>query len=131
MQQGQLEHVNLTVRDPRKTAAMLAELFGWKIRWEGPAMAGGYTVHVGTETGYVALYRPADPYMLAPATDKRAKDVVGALNHVAVTVDDLDGAEQRILAAGFETLNHGDYEPGRRFYFYDHDGVEYEVVSYH
>ncbi|MEM7190453.1 MAG: VOC family protein, partial [Pseudomonadota bacterium] len=23
-----------------------------------------------------------------------------------------------------------DYEPGRRFYFADHDGIEFEVVSY-
>jgi len=130
MQQGQLEHVNITVRDPQKTAAMLGELFGWTIRWEGPAMAGGYTVHVGTETGYVAVYKPADPDALIPADDARAKGIVGALNHVGITVDDLDAAEGRILAAGFETINHGDYEPGRRFYFYDYDGVEYEVVSY-
>lgn len=131
MQQGQFEHVNLSVPDPQRTATMLAELFGWAIRWEGPAMAGGYTVHVGTETGYLALYRPADPETLTPAADARAKSVVGALNHVAIVVDDLDAAEARILATGFKTENHGDYEPGRRFYFYDYDGIEYEVVSYH
>ncbi|MEO9971590.1 MAG: VOC family protein [Hyphomonadaceae bacterium] len=130
MQQGQLEHVNYTVPDPQKTAGMLADLFGWKVRWEGPAMAGGYTVHVGTETGYVALYRPADPSALIPANDERAKDIVGTFNHLAITVDDLDETEKRILEAGYKTLNHGDYEPGRRFYFYDHDGIEYEVVSY-
>jgi len=27
-------------------------------------------------------------------------------------------------------LNHIDYDPGRRFYFLDPDGIEYEVVSY-
>ena len=31
---------------------------------------------------------------------------------------------------GLETFNHGDYEPGRRFYFFDWDGIEFEVVSY-
>jgi hypothetical protein len=25
---------------------------------------------------------------------------------------------------------HADYAPGRRFYFLDPDGIEYEVVSY-
>ena len=33
-------------------------------------------------------------------------------------------------AAGLTAFNHGDYHPGRRFYFLDPDGIEYEVVSY-
>jgi len=45
-------------------------------------------------------------------------------------VDDLDSVEDRVKAAGFTTGNHGDYEPGRRFYFHDADGIEFEVVSY-
>ena len=32
--------------------------------------------------------------------------------------------------AGLEPFSHGDYEPGRRFYFLDPDGIEYEVISY-
>ena len=55
---------------------------------------------------------------------------MGGLNHIAVTVDDLDQTEAAIKAHGFETGNHGDYEPGRRFYFHDGDGIEYEVVKY-
>lgn len=35
-----------------------------------------------------------------------------------------------MVAAGFTPFNHGDYEPGRRFYFLDGDGIEYEIVSY-
>ena len=35
-----------------------------------------------------------------------------------------------VVEAGFKPINHADYEPGRRFYFHDHDGIEYEVVSY-
>jgi len=130
MQQGHLEHVNLTVPNPQNTAALLRDIFGWKIRWEGDAMAGGYTVHVGTDTSYIALYRPADPETLDVATDERAKHAVGALNHIAIVVDDLRAAEARILGAGLKTENHADYQPGRRFYFYDKDGVEFEVVSY-
>ena len=38
--------------------------------------------------------------------------------------------EARVSAAGLIPFNHGDYEPGRRFYFLDPDGIEYEVVSY-
>ena len=35
-----------------------------------------------------------------------------------------------MVAAGLVPFNHGDYEPGRRFYFMDPDGIEYEIVSY-
>ena len=45
-------------------------------------------------------------------------------------VDDLDATEARVVAAGLTPFNHGDYAPGRRFYFFDPDGIEYEVVSY-
>jgi hypothetical protein len=45
-------------------------------------------------------------------------------------VEDLDLIEKRVIAAGFAPYNHGDYEPGKRFYFNDHDDIEYEVVSY-
>jgi len=55
---------------------------------------------------------------------------VGGLNHIGVVVEDLDAVEAKVLAAGLKTTNHGDYEPGRRFYFHDHDGIEFEVVSY-
>ncbi len=44
--------------------------------------------------------------------------------------DDIDAVETRVLAQGFTTHSHADYEPGRRFYFRDADGVEFEVVSY-
>lgn len=121
-----LEHANYTVSDPQATAAWMEKLFGWHVRWSGDAMAGGHTVHVGTKDAYVALYSPGDPDPNA-ATNYTT---VGGLNHIAVTVDDLDATETAIKAHGFKTGNHGDYEPGRRFYFHDADGIEYEVVQY-
>ncbi|WP_175581512.1 VOC family protein [Thalassospira lucentensis] len=50
-------------------------------------------------------------------------------NHVAIVVDDLDAAKQGIKAAGVETFNHANDDPGRRFHFRDGDGIEFEVVS--
>src|SRR5262249_24999604 len=52
------------------------------------------------------------------------------LNHIGVEVDDLAGIEKRVVAAGLRPFGHADYAPGRRFYFLDPDGIEYEVVSY-
>jgi predicted enzyme related to lactoylglutathione lyase len=54
----------------------------------------------------------------------------GGLNHVAIVVDDLDATEERIRKSGCQTFNHADYEPGRRFYLKDDDGIEFEIVSY-
>jgi catechol 2,3-dioxygenase-like lactoylglutathione lyase family enzyme len=123
---AQLEHTNYTVSDPAKTAAWMTELFGWRIRWQGAAKDGGYTIHVGTEDRYLALYAPH-----APLDAKTSSyTTVAGLNHLAVVVDDIDAAEAAIKAKGFRTGNHADYEPGRRFYFHDEDGIEYEVVQY-
>jgi catechol 2,3-dioxygenase-like lactoylglutathione lyase family enzyme len=118
-----LEHVNVTVSDPDRVAALLQSLFGWRIRWQGPAMAGGQTIHVGSDDCYLALYRPAG----GPAADFAKGQ---PLNHIGVEVDDLDATEARVVAAGLKPFSHGDYHPGRRFYFLDPDGIEYEVVSY-
>ena len=53
---GRLEHLNVTVADPDATAALLGDLFGWKLRWSGDAIHGGRTVHVGSADSYVAVY---------------------------------------------------------------------------
>ena len=125
MSAGMLEHVNVTVSDPDKTAQLMCDLFDWHIRWEGPSMMGGRTVHVGTDEAYVAVYTTKDP---VPAHgDNHA---AGGLNHIGVQVDDLAAVEQKVIAAGYKPFSHGDYEPGRRFYFLDEDRIEFEIVSY-
>ena len=126
MKPALFEHVNVTVSDPKKTAAMLVDLFGWHVRWEGPSKYDGYTVHVGTDDEYIALY--ALPEQDRPEQESYYR--TGALNHFGILVDDLDAAEQRILKAGIKTHSHQTYDPGSRFYFHDHDGIEWEVVSY-
>jgi catechol 2,3-dioxygenase-like lactoylglutathione lyase family enzyme len=123
MPKGHLEHANLTVSDPERSAALLRELCGWHERWQGPAQSGGRTIHVGDENAYVALY-----------TDGLRRDRYRKgqpLNHIGLVVDDLDTAEAVVIAAGLEPFNHDGYEPGRRFYFLDWDGIEFELVSYH
>lgn len=123
----ELEHVNITVKDPEATAQRLCNWFGWKVRWHGPSMSGGVTYHVGTDRSYVALYSGSRPE-LGQKEDNYA--TLGGLNHIAVVVDDLDAIEGRLRASGLTPHSHADYEPGRRFYFDDPDGIEYEVVSY-
>jgi len=125
MAQATIEHVNLTVSDPERSARMAEELFGWKERWRGPARDGGFTIHVGSASAYLAFYTGPNG-MHGNARYPKGEP----LNHVGVEVDDLDATEARVIALGFVPFSHGDYEPGRRFYFLDHDGIEFEIVSY-
>lgn len=120
--QAVLEHVNVTTTSARDTADAFVKIFGWHIRWEGPAKLGGHSIHVGADGTYVALYTP--PEALAEAAG------VGQPNHVGVCVGDLDATETKVRAAGYQPYAHADYEPGRRFYFRERGGVEIEVVSY-
>jgi catechol 2,3-dioxygenase-like lactoylglutathione lyase family enzyme len=103
----------------------MAAIFGWRVRWQGPARDGGRTIHVGTDDHYLALYTGRG---VAYTAEDFAKG--RPLNHIGVEVDDLDAAEARVVAAGLTPFSHGDYAPGRRFYVLDPDGIEYEVVSY-
>jgi len=121
-----VEHVNITVSSPLKTAEMLMSLFDWKIRWQGDSLDDGYTVHVGSESSYLALYANPEP---KPTTEDTYAHCVG-FNHVGIVVDDLAAIERKVINAGFKPYSHGDYEPGKRFYFEDADGLEIEVISY-
>jgi glyoxylase I family protein len=125
MTQAFIEHVNITVGDPDRTANMLKSMFGWQERWRGPSRLGGRTIHVGSDSHYLAIYteQTSDG---SPKTHRKG----APLNHIGVQVDDLDAVEAKVIEAGLKPFSHDNYEPGRRFYFFDGDGVEFEVVSY-
>ena len=121
-----LEHVNITVSNPARTAQMLCDIFGWRVRWSGLAKSGGTTLHVGDDEVYVAVYTPPAGLALGALDQMRC----GGLNHIGILVENLEVVERRVRSAGYEPFNHADYAPGRRFYFRDEDDVEFEVVSY-
>jgi catechol 2,3-dioxygenase-like lactoylglutathione lyase family enzyme len=120
-----IEHVNITLSDPKRTSDLMKRLFDWHVRWSGPAQNGGHTIHVGSNDHYVALYAGGDTAKVAEVSPEGRP-----LNHIGIEVDDLDAAEARVIAAGLKPFSHADYEPGRRFYFLDPDGIEYAVLRY-
>jgi len=117
-----LEHVNVTVADPDKTAEILCHLFGWQVRWAGKGMTTGRTVHVGAEDSYLALFSFGD----AAQARRESYRTLGGMNHIGVVVEDLDAIEARIKEAGYHPVNHADYDPGRRFYFKLEAGVRWK-----
>lgn len=125
MSKGRIEHANLSVTDPNRSAAIFADLLGWEERWRGESALGGNTVHVG-EPGngatYVAFY--TGDHVKGAFTKGQP------LNHIGLLVDDLGAAEKVVTEHGLKPFGHDDYDPGARFYFFDWDGIEFEVVSY-
>lgn len=126
MKEAHLEHVNITVSNPDATAAILCQIFGWTIRWSGDAMDNGYTVHVGSENSYIAIYSN-DQTQTAIANDYKT---IKNLNHLGIVVDNLSDTEAKVLAAGCKPHSHRQYSPGASFYFHTLDDLEIEVVSY-
>jgi catechol 2,3-dioxygenase-like lactoylglutathione lyase family enzyme len=125
MSTPRIEHVNVTVSNPERAARLMEQLFDWQVRWKGPARDGGQTIHVGSKEHYIALYTGRDVTYTA---DDFAKGQ--PLNHIGIEVDDIDATEARVVAAGLKPFSHDNYDPGRRFYFLDPDGIEYEIISY-
>lgn len=114
-----LEHINITCEKASEFAERLCQYFDWNIRWESSNSVSGYTVHVGDETSYLAICEKGDEHEIS------------SLNHIGVVVDDFLEARERITKLGFSIRTPQVYEPGRRFYFDDPNGLEIEVVSYH
>jgi hypothetical protein len=123
-----LEHLNLTASDPVALADLLCRLFDWHIHWQGNAIHGGHTVHVGGENNYIAIYGGRPNIKLIEPGDSYSMRT--GLNHIGVVVENLDVIESRVEAEGFTPHSHSDYEPGRRFYFNGPEDLEIEVVSY-
>ncbi|MGX7925612.1 VOC family protein [Tsuneonella sp. HG094] len=123
MPTARLEHVNISVTDADRTADLVARLTGWHRRWEGPSLDNGRSIHLGDERAYVAIH--TSPRVRGGFV----KSV--PMNHIGIAVSELDTAEATVLDAGLTPFNHSQYDPGpRSFYFFDWDGIEWEIVSY-
>lgn len=122
MPKALIEHVNLTVSNLERSTRLLESLCGWRVRWRGPSQMGGETIHVGSDSAYIAIY--------SDGRDHAGQSKGRPLNHVGLLVDDLEAAEETVFAHGLLPFGHDSYDPGGRFYFLDWDGIEFEVVSY-
>ncbi|MFQ5414912.1 MAG: VOC family protein [Phycisphaerae bacterium] len=119
-----LEHVNMTVSDVARSIEFYRRVLGLNVRWEGTSSSGRPAAHIGGARDYIALFEAATAGRAAADYDR-----VG-LNHVGFVVDDLDAVKDRLAALGITPHLEADYDPGRRLYFYDPDGVEVELVTY-
>ena len=121
-----LEHVNLTVSNLDRSIDFYHRLLGLEVRWRRDACSTDQpAAHIGDDRHYLALFE-ARPGSTTLTLDYEA---VG-LNHFGFVVDDLDAARELLVEMGIEPHLEADYDPGRRLYFFDHDGIEVELVQY-
>jgi catechol 2,3-dioxygenase-like lactoylglutathione lyase family enzyme len=119
-----LEHVNMSVANLDHSIAFYQQLLGLKVRWRGITPSGLEAAHVGDERNYLALFE------IGERERKKADYEQLGLNHFGFVVDDLNEVKQRLAALNVEPTMEADYEPGRRLYFLDPNGVEVELVQY-
>ncbi|MFQ5491545.1 MAG: VOC family protein [Phycisphaerae bacterium] len=119
-----LEHVNLTVADLDRSIDFYSRLFGWRLRWKGAASSGRPAAHLGDDRYYLALFETPQN-----GTASRDMERLG-INHFGFVVDDLDDLKSRLAQLGIDPHHQDDYDPGRRLYFLDPDGIEVELVEY-
>ena len=119
-----LEHVNMSVADLDQTIAFYQQLLGLNVRWRGTTPSGLEAAHIGDERHYLALFAIGD------REHKEADYDELGLNHFGFVVDDLDTAKRKLKDLNVEPTMEADYEPGRRLYFLDPNGVEVELVQY-
>jgi glyoxylase I family protein len=121
-----LEHVNLTVQDLDRSVAFYQSLLGLDVRWSGKALGSKGPVraaHVGDDRCYLALFEAEEP---SSATLDYGR---AGLNHFGFMVDDLKATRGRAIGLGVTPHFEPEYEPDRRFYIFDPDGIEIELVE--
>ncbi len=119
-----IEHANITVNNLDTSIAFYLRLMGGRVRWEGRTAAGQRAAHLGDDRSYLSLFE-ATRAGRAPGD----YSAVG-FNHLGFEVDDLDAYRATLGEMNVEIKGEESYDPGRRLYFYDPDGIEIELVQY-
>ena len=122
-----LEHLNITSTDVDETIRfLLTAMPEFRIRGEGGGEKAQRWVHVGTEDSYLCVEDRG-------ATEKGPHKpyVHPGMNHMGFVVSDAAALANRLQEAGYKQgSTYLDHPHRHRYYFFDHDGNEYEFVQY-
>ena len=131
MNPNRLEHLNVTLTDlDRATRALQAIVPEWSVRgtgvWDDGAGRSLEWRHVGDDFQYLSLY--ATP----PGQALRAAGSGVAFNHLALVVDDLDAALERLRGVGIPLDHIGGSTEHRRsaYVVIEPERLQIELVAY-
>lgn len=117
-----LEHIHVDVVSIDKTEQFLQiaapEL---QRRGGGDTEDYGRWVHIGTESGYIAL------------TEAPEANEMPELRHIGVQIDNIESLMARLSAAGFEVADASSLDSHpfrRRVYYVDGNGLNWEFIEY-
>ena len=117
-----LEHIHVNVASIAKTEQFL-QIAAPELQRRGGGDAQGYGpwVHIGTESGYIAL------------TEAAEANEMPELRHIGIQVDDIESLMARLSAAGFEAADTSSLDSHpfrRRVYYVDGNGLDWEFIQY-
>ena len=125
---SRLEHVNVNLTDlDRATRALQAIVPEWSVRgtgtWDDGDGRSHPWRHVGDDFQYLSLYQ-------TPAG--RTLHAAGVFNHLALVVDDLDAALERLRAVGVPLDHIGGSTEHRRsaYVVIEPERLQIELVAY-
>ena len=123
-----IEHANITVRSIKESSRLLKAAFpDFRLRGEGVSGDKRWA-HFGNDLIYLTLNEPLEHQ----ASVLKKNYAVEGINHLAFVVDDIDGVNQRLSAAGYKSDPQFQEESNirRRHYYEDANGLEWEFVQY-
>ena len=131
MNPNRLEHLNVTLTDlDRATRALRAIVPEWSVRgigtWDDGSGRDFEWRHVGDDFQYLSLYETP------PGQALRAAGSGVAFNHLALVVDDLDAALERLRAVGVPLDHIGGSTEHRRsaYVVIEPERLQIELVAY-
>lgn len=123
-----LEHANITVRKFEDTIDFLQIACPtFKVRHRGDRADGrGRWLHFGDDDFYFALEERTDP---AGTIENQYTEA--GVNHLGLAIEDMDRVIETLDLAGFtHGISGEDTEGRRRRYYYDRNGLEWELTEY-
>ena len=123
-----VEHINLISSNIDKTVEFLQTAIpSWRIRGQGSSELCPRWVHFGDDDYYLCI----EDRGVGEKSNHETYYHIG-FNHIGIVVDDVLALVERLREKGYkEGLHAPDHNSRARYYFFDHDDIEYEFIEYH
>ncbi len=124
-----IEHLNITVPDIDEAIKFIQIIApDFKVRKDETPPSSYRWAHIGNDNYYFALQ---EAHLGSTPESPRQTYKNFGLNHYALTVDDLDEIERKLVDGGYKRSISTPVEKHRkRLYFFDSFGFEWELIEY-